>query len=257
MHGHRLEARWWNERRRAETLPIVLLHEGLGSVGLWRDFPHALAEATERAVFAYSRAGHGASDPPAAPRAARFMHDEAIEWLPNVFDAAEITRAILLGHSDGASIALIFAATCPQRAAALILEAPHVFVEDISLTSIARMKRDYDTTDLRTRLAKYHANVDAAFHGWNDVWLDPQFRSWNLEEFLPRVTAPALVIQGEEDEYGTLRQVHAVARQLAGRVETLILPECGHSPHRDQPQRVIGAIATFLDRASEPRSTVE
>ena len=246
VRGHALEARWWNDEQRAQTEPIVLLHEGLGSVALWRDFPDALATGAGRAVFAYSRRGHGASDRPAAPHTARFMHEEAIEWLPEVLDAAGIGRAILFGHSDGASIALVFAATFPKRATALILEAPHVFVEDVSVASIIRMKREYDTTNLRERLARYHTNVDAAFHGWNDVWLAPEFREWNLEEYLPSVTAPTIVIQGEQDEYGTLRQVAAIVRQVAGSVETLILPDCGHSPHRDQPPRVIAAVAEFL-----------
>jgi pimeloyl-ACP methyl ester carboxylesterase len=246
VRGHALEARWWNEAQREQTEPIVLLHEGLGSVTLWREFPEALAIAADRAVFAYSRRGHGGSDRPAAPHTARFMHEEAIEWLPEVLDAAGLGRAILLGHSDGASIALVFAATFPKRAAALVLEAPHVFVEDVSVASIVRMKREYETTSLRARLARYHADVDTAFHGWNDVWLAPEFRDWNLEEYLPRVTAPTLVIQGEQDEYGTLRQVAAIVRQVAGSVETLILPDCGHAPHRDQPQRVIAAVAEFL-----------
>jgi pimeloyl-ACP methyl ester carboxylesterase len=252
VREHALEARWWPDEPRAQTEPIVLLHEGLGSVALWRDFPDALATATGRAVFAYSRRGHGASDRPAAPHTARFMHDEAIDWLPDVLDAAGIGRAILFGHSDGASIALVFGATFPKRTAALILEAPHVFVEDVAVASIVRMKREYETTNLRARLARYHADVDAAFHGWNDVWLAPEFREWNLEEYLPRVIAPALVIQGEQDEYGTLRQVAAIVRQVAGSVETLILPDCGHSPHRDQPERVIAVVAEFLTLREDP-----
>jgi pimeloyl-ACP methyl ester carboxylesterase len=246
---HTLESRWWNDAALSIADPIVLLHEGLGSVALWRDFPDRLAAATGRAVFAYSRAGHGASDPPALPHTARFMHEEAIDWLPEILDHAGIERAVLLGHSDGGSIALIFAATYPSRAIALILEAAHVFVEDVSIASIERMKNEYETTDLRTRLAKYHTNVDAAFHGWNDVWLAPEFRGWNLEECLPRVMAPTLVVQGENDEYGTRRQVDAISRQLGGPVETLILPDCGHSPHRDQPDKVIEEILKFLKSA--------
>ena len=240
------EKRWWNETARSSADPIVLLHEGLGSVALWRSFPDALASATGCAVFAYSRAGHGASDPPATPHTVRFMHDEAIDRLPEILDGEGIHRAALLGHSDGGSIALIFAATYPQRVSSLILEAPHVFVEDVSIASIERAKHEYATTDLRHRLAKYHGNVDAAFHGWNDVWLSPEFRNWNLEEYLTQVSAPTLVIQGEDDEYGTLRQVDAVARRLSGPVETLILPHCGHSPHRDEAERVLAAIAQFL-----------
>ena len=254
VRQHTLETRWWNEAARERVDPIVLLHEGLGSLSLWRDFPDKLVAATGRAVFAYSRAGHGASDPPVTPRNGRFMHEEAIDWLPEILDQAGIARAAFLGHSDGGSIALIFAATSPARVAALILEAAHVFVEDVSIASIERMKREYDTTDLRRRLSKHHAHVDAAFTGWNDVWLSPEFRDWNIEEYLPRVIAPTLVIQGEDDEYGTLRQVDAIARQLGGPVETLVLPDCGHSPHRDQPTRVLDAIAKFLHVAQSPKS---
>ena len=246
MDSGEIEKRWWNEAARSSADPIVLLHEGLGSVALWRSFPDALASATTRAVFAYSRAGHGASDPPAIPVTSRFMHEEATSHLPDILDREGIERATLLGHSDGGSIALIFAATYPERVSALILEAAHVFVEDVSIASIERIKHEYATTDLRHRLAKYHVNVDAAFHGWNDVWLSPDFRNWNLEDYLPDVFAPALVIQGEDDEYGTLRQVAAIAGQVSGPVETLILPNCGHSPHRDQPARVLEATTRFL-----------
>jgi pimeloyl-ACP methyl ester carboxylesterase len=254
--GRSLEARWWNPAARDVDDPVVLLHEGLGSVSLWRDFPEQLAAATHRAVFAYSRAGHGTSDPPAEPRTARFMHEEAIDWLPDVLDSAGIDRAVFLGHSDGGSIALIFAATYSSRASALMLEAAHVFVEDISIASIERMRREYQTAGLRRRLAKHHADVDGAFCGWNDVWLSPEFRDWNLETYLPRVTAPTLVIQGEDDEYGTLRQVDRIAGQLAGPVETLILRDCGHSPHRDQPSRVLAAMQTFLQSAQlNPRES--
>jgi pimeloyl-ACP methyl ester carboxylesterase len=249
LYSRVIERTWWNETARANRDPIVLLHEGLGSVSLWRDFPETLARATERAVFAYSRAGHGASDPPGVPHTARFMHEEATDRLPAILAEESIERAVLLGHSDGGSIALVFAATNPARVAALILEAAHVFVEDVSIASIERMKREYGTTDLRRRLAKYHTHVDAAFHGWNDVWLSQEFRDWNLEAYLPSVTAPTLVIQGEDDKYGTLRQVDAIARQICGPVETLILPDCGHSPHGDQQPRVLAAIQRFLQSA--------
>ena len=255
IDGRGLEYRWWPGT--LEQPPVVLLHEGLGSVALWRDFPDALAERSRRAVFAYSRWGHGASDPPPVPHTPQFMHEEALEWLPRVLDAAGIARATLLGHSDGGSIALLFAAAHPARVEALVLEAPHVFVEERSIASIARMKIEYTTTDLRARLGKYHVDVDAAFHGWNDVWLDPAFRTWNLEQYLPRVTAPLLLIQGVDDEYGTLRQIDAIARQCGGPVERLVLDNCGHSPHRDRPDRVLAAIAAFLARVPPGRSRAE
>jgi pimeloyl-ACP methyl ester carboxylesterase len=183
------------------------------------------------------------------------MHEEAIQTLPLVLDHAGIDRAGLVGHSDGASIALIFAATYPERVDALVLEAPHVFVEDLSIASITRMKTAFDTTDLAERMRKYHDRPEVAFRGWNDVWLNPAFRAWNLEAYLPRIDAPTLVIQGVDDEYGTVRQVDAIATQLAAPVETLMLPDCGHSPHRDQSGRVLDAIAKFLARVPRSRST--
>ena len=242
-----LEARWWEPAGPEESgaEPIVLLHEGLGSVSMWRDFPSALATRTGRRVMAYSRFGHGRSDRSARPHTTDFMHEEAA-LLPRVLDAAEIDRAVLFGHSDGGSIALIAAALSPARVAALILEAPHVFVEDLSVASIERTTATYETADLRARLARHHDDVDAAFRGWSDVWLNPEFRAWNLEEFLPRITCPTLLIQGEDDEYGTLRQVEAIQQQASGRVERLVLAKCGHSPHRDRPEDVLLAAESFL-----------
>lgn len=246
MHvgGRELESQWWGT---AETrkLPIVLLHDGLGSVGLWRDFPAALAHATRRRVMAYSRSGHGNSDPPLTPHTTRFMHDEA-RLLPSILDSAGIERAILLGHSDGGSIAVIAAAEFPDRVEALMLEAPHVFVEDISVASIERTTASYHNGLLRSLMSRHHANVDAAFHGWSDVWLHPDFLQWNLEHYLPQITCPVLLIQGEADEYGTLRQIDTIARQVRGPVECLILPLCGHSPHRDQRDQVLNAMTSFV-----------
>jgi pimeloyl-ACP methyl ester carboxylesterase len=254
-HGRAVEVRWWKGGR--ADIPFVLLHAGLGSVQSWRDFPEMLAAETGRAVFAYSRLGHGSSDLPAAPHTCNFMHEEAQEWLPAILDAAAIDRAVVIGHSDGASIALLFAAAHPRRVEALVLEAPHVFVEDISIRSIERMKTRYESGDLRDRLKKYHRDAEAAFHGWSDVWLDSEFRKWNLEQYLPTITCPALIIQGDQDDYGTVRQVEAIQAQLGGPVETFILPECGHTPHREHPHDVIGAITIFLTRAPQPRSTAE
>lgn len=246
VHGQRLEAAWWGPDD-ATALPLVLLHEGLGSVAQWRDFPAALAARTGRRVLAYSRSGHGRSDPPPAAHTARFMHDEAAR-LPAILDAAGIDAAVLFGHSDGGSIALMAAAHQPARVAALLLEAPHVFVEEISLRRIAHTTALYRAGDLRARLARYHADVDAAFHGWSDVWLSPAFRDWNLEEYLPHVTCPLLLVQGENDEYGTLRQIETIAAHAAGPVEQLVLPACGHAPHRDQPDEVLARAAAFLSR---------
>lgn len=249
VQGRAIEAQWWGDPL-SERVPIVLLHEGLGSVAMWRDFPQLLAEHSNRHVLAYSRFGHGESDSPAMPHTIDFMHDEA-RLLPEVFEEAGIKRAVVVGHSDGGSIAIIAAAEFPSIIAGLVLEAPHVFVEDVSLASIDRMKRHWETTNLRDRLVRYHRNVDVAFQGWNDVWLDPAFRNWNLESFLSRITCPTMLIQGELDEYGTLKQIDAIKRQVAGAVTSLVLKDCGHSPHRDQPHAVLKAIA-WLVAQTEP-----
>jgi pimeloyl-ACP methyl ester carboxylesterase len=239
-----LEHRWIAGRPDRPTL--VLLHEGLGSVRMWRDFPDALVTRTGCPALVYSRAGHGSSPPPASPPGVRFMHDEATIVLPALLSRFHIETPLLVGHSDGGSIALIYAGTRPVRG--LILLAPHVFVEECSLQSIRRMREQYATTDLRARLAKYHDNVDAAFRGWNDVWLDPAFRQWNIEEYLPAITCPVLVLQGEDDEYGTRAQVDAIAAQVRGPVDVELLPRCGHSPHRDQREVVLDRMAGFLRR---------
>jgi pimeloyl-ACP methyl ester carboxylesterase len=247
--GHRLEATWLGPPPDAAPT-LVLLHEGLGSVRGWRDFPARLAEATGLGVLVYSRWGYGQSDPVSLPRPLTYMHDEALASLPEVLEVAGVRRAILLGHSDGGSIALIFAASgleASERVLGLVLEAPHVFVEDVSVQSIAAAAEAYRTTDLRARLSRQHGdNVDGAFWGWNSAWLDPGFRAWNIEEFLPRVRVPSLVIQGAGDPYGTLAQVDAIETKSGGPVSRLVLPSCGHSPHRDQPEATIEAVARFV-----------
>jgi pimeloyl-ACP methyl ester carboxylesterase len=239
-----LECRWWGDPS-SPSEPLVLLHEGLGSVSRWRDFPAALAARTGRRVFAYSRWGHGRSDPPLLPHDVTFMHEEA-KMLSSILDAAAIRRCIVFGHSDGASIGLIFASANPARVEGLILEAPHVFVEEISIRGVKDTAARFASGDLAVRMARHHRRVDIAFAGWRDVWLHPDFRRWNIEEYLPEIGCPVLLIQGEADEYGTLRQVDAIASQVAGRVERLVLPECGHSPHRDRPNEVLSAVTAFV-----------
>ena len=241
--GARLEC-----RRIAGRAPeIVLLHEGLGSVAMWRDFPDRLAEATGLGVFVYSRAGYGKSSSVPLPRPARYMHDEALATLPRALEAAGIGECVPVGHSDGGSIALIYAGGVrPMKARGLVTLAAHVFNEKLCVDSIAAAGRAYLETDLRARLARYHADVDNAFRGWNDVWLSREFRRWDIEEYLPRVSVPVLAIQGRDDEYGTERQVDAIVGQVAGRAEKLMLPKCRHSPHRDQPAMTTEAIARFV-----------
>jgi pimeloyl-ACP methyl ester carboxylesterase len=247
--GGRLEVRLLGPP--PDTAPtIVFLHEGLGSVAAWRDFPDRLAAATGWGALVYSRRGYGASSPVAGQRPIRFMHDEALLVLPAVLDQCRLERFVLFGHSDGASIALLYAGAHPgitSSIAGLVLEAPHVFVEPVCLASIARLAAAYETTDLGARLSRYHgANTDSMFRSWADVWLRPEFARWNIEEALPAITAPVLVVQGEDDEYGTLKQVEAVVGQVAGPAEALVLPRAGHSPHRDQPEAVLAAAARFI-----------
>ncbi|MDH5760960.1 MAG: alpha/beta hydrolase [Gemmatimonadota bacterium] len=236
----------------ADSPPIVFLHEGLGSAGLWRDYPARLCEALGRSGLAYSRVGYGASEPVRRPRTVSFMHTEAHEVLPVLLDAAGLSRVDLYGHSDGASIALLFASRHPRRARSLVLEAPHVFVEDVTTTSIARINDAYGTTDLRGKMARWHDDPDGAFLGWTEVWLDPEFRSWDIQDVLPDVSAPVLVLQGEDDEYGSWAQVDAVVEGVAGPVRTRRLPECRHAPHRDQPDVALAEAVRFLMETAEP-----
>ena len=232
---------------RAAAPPIVMLHEGLGSVAMWKDFPHRVAHAANRDVVVYSRAGYGRSAPATLPYGVRYMHDEALVALPRLLDACGIVRPILLGHSDGASIALIHAGASDRPVAGLALMAPHVIVEDVSIESIAAAKVAWRTTDLRAKLARYHDDVDGAFTGWNDIWLHPDFRDWNIEDLVRDVRCPILAIQGEDDEYGTFDQIERIER-LAPDVERVRLADCRHSPHRDQPEVVLEALVRFVDR---------
>jgi pimeloyl-ACP methyl ester carboxylesterase len=232
---------------RAAVAPIVLLHEGLGSVAMWRDFPHQVAHATGRDVVAYSRRGYGRSSAAPLPHTVRYMHDEALVVLPALLEALRISRPILLGHSDGGSIALIHAGASGRPVAGLALMAPHVFVEDLSVASIAQAKVAWETGDLRARLARYHDDAEATFRGWNDIWLHPDFRAWTIEDETRGVRCPVLAIQGEDDEYGTMEQVDRIAR-LAPDVDVVRLADCRHAPHRDQPAAVLDALVRFVDR---------
>lgn len=244
VDGKRLETLWIDPRNPGLST-IVMLHEGLGSIALWKDFPHVLAERTGCGVLVYSRYGHGNSDRLLEKRQNGFMHYEAQAVLPELLNLFRIERPILFGHSDGGSIALIYAGSFPESPRALILEAPHLFVEDLSVASIAEAKVNFQTTDFRDKLAKYHAHVDETFWGWNGIWLDPAFRSWNIEEYLDSIRCPILCIQGEEDEYGTPAQVEAIRGRLPG-TEIVMLADCKHSPHRDQRGATLEAVESFL-----------
>jgi pimeloyl-ACP methyl ester carboxylesterase len=252
LDGRRIEYRFV-EPVAATGADLVMLHEGLGSVSLWRDFPERLAHATGCRTLVYSRQGYGRSSPLDAPRRTDYMHEEARVWLPAILDRLGIRRPLLFGHSDGASIALIHAASRGSEVAGIIALAPHVKVEELSVRSIAAAKTAYLETDLRTRLSRHHADVDSAFWGWNGIWLDPAFRDWNIEGLLPSIRCPILAIQGEDDEYGTMEQIESIARS-APDTRLLALPDCRHSPHRDQPEAVLAAAREFVASAQSMRA---
>ncbi len=245
--GKRLEVAWHGPAP-DEAPTLIFLHEGLGCVAMWRDFPQELAAATGCRALVYSRLGYGRSDPCPLPRSVSYMHDEGLEVLPELLTVAGIREYILIGHSDGGSIALIFAGGTPATSLrGVITEAAHVFCEELSVQSIEAAKDAFQHTNLREKLIKYHGNnVDCAFWGWNGVWLDPEFLHWNLEEYLPRINVPLLVMQGQDDQYGTIAQVEAIARQAGAGAEVVMLPACGHSPHREQRAATFEAMKNFV-----------
>jgi pimeloyl-ACP methyl ester carboxylesterase len=229
-----------------EAPALVFLHEGLGSVALWRDFPARVAAATGRRALVYSRLGHGWSDALDAPRTPRFMHEEALKTLPALLDALEMDGPVLVGHSDGASIALIHAGASRRPVSGLALIAPHVFVEDVSVRAIHAARRAFAETDLRARMARYHRDAEATFRAWNDVWLAAEFRDWSIEDVLGGIACPVLVVQGERDQYGTLAQVDAIEAGVAGPFRRAVL-DARHAPHLEAPEATLAAIAGFVD----------
>ena len=257
VEGQSLEyACWGPSPDRAPT--IILLHEGLGCVALWRDFPEKLAAETGMGVLAYSRAGYGQSSGKPLPWPVSYMTDEAIEVLPQVLDAIGFQSGILMGHSDGATIASIYCGTVEDfRVRGLIVMAPHYFTEPMGLAAIQQARQAYDQGDLRGRLGKYHRDVDNAFHGWNDSWLNPDFHSWNVADVIDYLRIPALAVQGVDDQYGTLAQIEELETRSYAPVDVEILHSCGHSPQNDQPERVLQVVAEFAARlwrmeAAEP-----
>ena len=227
---------------------LLLLHEGLGCVAMWRHFPEKLAAATGCRVVVWSRAGYGGSQAYAEPRTTRYMHREAEEALPALLAELRIERPLLIGHSDGGSIALIFAGAFPEVPRGIAVLAPHEFVEEETLAGIREARTAWQTTDLPQKLARYHhAQTERVFSDWNDCWLSPPFRDWNIEDYLPRIRCPVLAIQGEDDEYATLRQIDAIAEQVPG-TQLLKLANCGHTPQRDQEAAVLEALTAFVAR---------
>jgi len=233
----------------ADAPTIVMLHEGLGSAGLWGDFPDRLQAATGKGVFAYSRAGYGASSLVTLPRPLDYMPVEALDVLPKLLDVIGFRRGLLLGHSDGASIAAIYAGgTADHRVRGLALIAPHFVVEDVSVASIAEIRTAYETTGLREKLARWHRDVDNAFYGWNGAWLDPQFRNWDISEYLAYIRVPVAILQGVDDRYGTMRQVEIAQEECYCPVDVTMMPGAGHQPHREALEATLHAISEFANR---------
>jgi len=227
---------------------IVVLHEGLGSAGLWGDFPEKLQAATGAGVFVYSRAGYGASTPVKLPRPLDYMHVEALDVLPKLLDKIGFRRGLLLGHSDGASIATIYTGSHQDhRVQGLALIAPHFIVEDISVASIAEIRNAYETTNLKGKLSRWHRDVDNAFYGWNGAWLDPDFRNWDISEYLAYIRVPVAILQGVDDQYGTMRQVEIAQEECYCPVDVTVIPGAGHQPHREAPGATLDAISEFAN----------
>lgn len=254
VDGHRLECRWIGPGP-AEAATLVFLHEGLGCVGLWKDFPDRLAERTGLGALVYSRPGYGRSDPVADLLPVDYHLTEAFEVLPRVLETAGVRRAVLVGTSDGGTIALMYAGRgdTPDpwrgRIDAVISMAAHVFNEDVTIRGIEEARAAYETTNVRDKLARYHGdNVDWAFWSWCNVWLSPAFRDWNVERFLPAIAVPVLVVQGENDHYGTLAQVEAITGQVSGPAEKAIIADCGHSPYLERPDATLEVMARFIER---------
>ena len=249
--GSRLEY-YWGGGGPADGPTVVLLHEGLGSVAMWRDFPSQLARATGLRVLVYSRRGYGKSDALTRadlPLPFDYMHREAQDALPDLLNRLDVRRPLLFGHSDGASIALIYAGSGLEPAPdSVVVMAPHVLVEPCTITSIARARVLWEETDLRGRLARYHDDPDSAFYAWNLSWMMPEFRDWNIEAYLPNIRVSMTVVQGLDDEYGSPLQPQAVERGAGGPVDVVMLPGCGHSPHRDRPEETLAAVVRHIGR---------
>jgi pimeloyl-ACP methyl ester carboxylesterase len=233
----------------ADAPTIIMLHEGLGCAGLWGDFPDRLQAATGAGVLVYSRAGYGASTPVTLPRSLDYMHVEALDVLPKLLDGIGFRRGLLLGHSDGASIAAIYAGGVQDhRVRALAMIAPHFFTEDSGLRSIAEIRTTFEASGLRSKLMRWHRDVDNAFYGWNDAWLDPEFRNWDISEYLAYIRVPIAILQGDADQYGTIRQIEIAREECYCPVDVTIIPGAGHSPHREAPDVTLDTISEFAKR---------
>ena len=247
--GYKLEIRRIKAKKIGNPT-LVFLHEGLGCVSMWKDFPDRLAKETGLAALIYSRRGYGGSDKFSLPRQLDYMHEEGIDVLPALLRTEQVNRAILIGHSDGGSISLIYAGSkFASKLDALIMIAPHVFVEKISVESIKKIQKDFKLGDLRERLARYHMdNLDSVFWGWSNIWVSPSFRKWNIEEYLPQINVPTIVIQGDKDQFGSLSQVNSIIEKTKLEVKYKIIKNCGHSPHLENSGEVLGVLSDFIKK---------
>jgi pimeloyl-ACP methyl ester carboxylesterase len=245
---HRLSADFIRPRDKRDNGPVlVFLHEGLGSIGQWRNFPDKICARTGLSALVYDRWGYGGSDPLTQPRKPDYLHAEALVSLPEVLHQCDIDKPILIGHSDGGSIAIIYAGTYPQNVSGIITEAAHVFVEDVTVEGIKSAVEVYESTDLKKRLAKFHYNnTELMFRGWSDIWLSPEFRNWNIEEYLPQITCPFLAIQGKDDEYGTSAQVESIVDKVTGSARGSMIDNCGHIPHIQAMEKVFSEMVSFI-----------
>ena len=244
-----------NSSRISTDQVIVFLHEGLGSIAMWKKFPSRLIKLTNSNAFVYSRHGHGASEKLDTPRNKDYLQNEAIEILPKILDFFGIKQPILVGHSDGASIALIYASKYSHNLAGLIAIAPHVFVEELTLSGIRLACAQFQNARFRQKLSAYHADADDLFLQWSNIWLSPEFREWNIVESLSQISTPLLIIQGEDDQYGSLSQLTAIENSVPFTVEKKIIPSCGHSPHLECPDQTLGVIKKFIDNSCTPVRT--
>jgi pimeloyl-ACP methyl ester carboxylesterase len=245
IDGKRLEIQCFGNPQHANPA-LIFLHEGLGSISQWRDFPEQIWNRTGCPTIVYNRAGYGRSDSADLPRTIDFMHQEANRALPELLKTLQVQSVIFIGHSDGGSIAIIHSASPKIPIRAFVLLAPHVFVEELTIRSIEQGKQEYLNGDLKARLAKHHPFTDHTFLGWTNIWLDPEFRSWNIEEYLPSIQAPVLLIQGEEDPFGTTRQIESIQTKSGGPVEVFLIPRCGHRPHVEKSQETTTRVVAFL-----------
>ncbi len=246
IDGVDLDVSWMPAEPAGDRPPLVFLHEGLGSIAQWRSFPADLRAALGApAALVYSRAGYGRSGPATSPRPVSYMHHEADVVLPALLADFGLEAPVLVGHSDGASIALLYAGGS-RPVTGLVLLAPHVFVEPVTLAAIEAAREAFATSDLRDRLAKYHDDPESTFRGWNDVWLSPGFRTWDIRDRLAAITSPILIVQGEQDPYGTTAQLDAVAEGASAPVARALLPEVGHAPHLEAPEATLAAVTEFV-----------